>query len=342
MLVAGGLAALGELPRGTPAWTIAPQVAIGLGLALALSALTEAALEDRSPAALHGAWTIAVRHAGVVLGILVLTPVFTGDLTSADRRRPRGGLRHRAQRQPAAAAEARTGRGARAPGRAHPGLRAQPDPGVPCAASVARSAPEYRQVEAALAGQIRRAGTAAFSRAFRIAALIALAGLVPLAVARRLRSAAHEDVARTRRGDCRLARAGDGLPGRRRGSYAPQRPASPCLPHRWAPSRASMRPRTTSRSRRSTAPPVSCTPPPQTWRSRWPTRARSSSSSTRAGSATLELAAAAKSGIIRAFADGERSGEIDSTLAGILQAGAQAVPEKWLADQARHLLGAVR
>jgi len=49
--------------------------------------------------------------------------------------------------------------------------------------------PAYRQVEAALAGQIRRAGTAAFARAFRIAALIALAGLVPLAVARRLRSA---------------------------------------------------------------------------------------------------------------------------------------------------------
>jgi len=55
-----------------------------------------------------------------------------------------------------------------------------------------------------------------------------------------------------------------------------------------------------------------------------------------------QLAAAAKTGIVRAFADGERAGEIDSTLAGILQAGAQAVPEKWLIDQARQVLEAVR
>lgn len=187
VLVSGGLAALGELPRGAPAWTIAPQVAIGLGLALALSALTEAALEGRSPAALHGAWTIAVRHAGVVLGILVLTPVFTGDLTRQTAVAREAGsaivinanlpllpklalgraLAHQLERTPSYVPDLT------------PAFRAQhPSPG---------QRPEYRRVEAALAGQIRRAGTAAFSRAFRIAALIALAGLVPLAVARRMR-----------------------------------------------------------------------------------------------------------------------------------------------------------
>ena len=54
---------------------------IGAGLALAIGALTEEALAGRSPIAIHGGWTIASRHAGVCIGLLVLTPIFTGDLT---------------------------------------------------------------------------------------------------------------------------------------------------------------------------------------------------------------------------------------------------------------------
>ena len=49
-------------------------------------ALTEAALAGRSPAAIHGGYTIAARHAGVVLGLVLLTPVFVADL---DRQRDR-------------------------------------------------------------------------------------------------------------------------------------------------------------------------------------------------------------------------------------------------------------
>ena len=57
-----------------------PQILIGAGLALALGALTEDALAGRSPLAVHGGWTIASRHAGVCIGLLILTPIFTGDL----------------------------------------------------------------------------------------------------------------------------------------------------------------------------------------------------------------------------------------------------------------------
>ena len=52
-----------------------------------------------------------------------------------------------------------------------------------------------------------------------------------------------------------------------------------------------------------------------------------------------ELVDAARLGAQRAFADGERSGAIDATLATLLQAGAQAVPKSWLLDQARRALG---
>ena len=80
ILIAGGLAALGWLPHAGALWTVPPQLAIGAGLGLALSALTERALAGRSAQAVHGGWTIAARHAGVVLGLVLLTPIFTADL----------------------------------------------------------------------------------------------------------------------------------------------------------------------------------------------------------------------------------------------------------------------
>ncbi len=80
ILIAGGLAALGLLPDASVVLTFPPQALVGVGLALTLSALTEAALAGRAPQAIHGGWTIASRHAGVVVGLLLLTPVFTADL----------------------------------------------------------------------------------------------------------------------------------------------------------------------------------------------------------------------------------------------------------------------
>jgi MFS family permease len=78
-LVTGGLAALGLLPGAGWGWTIAPQLLVGAGLALAFSGLTEAALVGR-PQALHGGITVAARHAGIVLGLLLLTPLLVADL----------------------------------------------------------------------------------------------------------------------------------------------------------------------------------------------------------------------------------------------------------------------
>ena len=80
LLVAGGLAGLGLLPGASFWWTLAPQVLIGLGLGLAVTALTHAALAGRSPQAIHGGWTIGARHLGVVLGLILLVPIFQADL----------------------------------------------------------------------------------------------------------------------------------------------------------------------------------------------------------------------------------------------------------------------
>jgi hypothetical protein len=83
VLIAGGLTGLALLPSADLAWTVAPQVLVGLGLGLSVDSLTTAALRDRVPRALHGGWTIAARHAGVVVGLAILTPIFTADLRHA-------------------------------------------------------------------------------------------------------------------------------------------------------------------------------------------------------------------------------------------------------------------
>ena len=80
VLVAGGLTALALLPRAGWAWTIAPQLLVGAGIGLALAALTERALAGRAEQIVHGGWTLAARHAGVVLGLLLLAPVLTSAL----------------------------------------------------------------------------------------------------------------------------------------------------------------------------------------------------------------------------------------------------------------------
>ena len=64
ILVSGGLAGLALLPHAEVALTLPPQILVGVGLSLVLSALTETALGGRAPQAIHGGWTISARHAG--------------------------------------------------------------------------------------------------------------------------------------------------------------------------------------------------------------------------------------------------------------------------------------
>lgn len=80
VLIAGGLAALGLMPGAEVMWTLVPQVLLGVGLGLAVAALTEVALDGVAHLGVHGGWSVAARHLGVVVGIVLLTPVFVADL----------------------------------------------------------------------------------------------------------------------------------------------------------------------------------------------------------------------------------------------------------------------
>lgn len=82
-LVAGGLVGLAIPPSADLLWTVAPQALVGLGLGLTVDRLTAQAMELRLPRAQHAGWTIGARHVGVVVGLAILTPVFTADLQDA-------------------------------------------------------------------------------------------------------------------------------------------------------------------------------------------------------------------------------------------------------------------
>jgi MFS family permease len=185
ILICGGLTGLALLPKALVLATIPSQILIGIGLALTLSALTEAALEGRSPQAIHGGWTIAARHAGVVIGLLVLTPVFTSDLTEQRSAAEQAGT--------AALLDARlpplvkidianslVDRLGQESGRV-PVIDPvfDPPPGDP------QDRPAVDKLHDDLQDQLDRAATHAFSNSFLIAAAFALAALLPIAAVRR-------------------------------------------------------------------------------------------------------------------------------------------------------------
>ena len=181
VLVTGGLTALGVLPGSAWWWTIVPQILVGAGLGLALSALTERALHGRSPQAVHGGWTIAARHAGVVLGLLLLTPVFTTALDRNEDRALRAGAAAVLDSRIPPLEKLGVAQDVLAIVRASD--REVPD--VRGAFADRPDTPEYRGLEDELVSQLDRAVTAAFSRPFLLAALLALAALVPIVVSRR-------------------------------------------------------------------------------------------------------------------------------------------------------------
>jgi len=186
ILVSGGLAGLGLLPKATVLLTIPPQILVGIGLALVLSALTETALGGRAPQAIHGGWTISARHAGVVIGLLALTPIFTHDIAQ--------------QRHDAIDA----GTAVILDSKVQPLLkislaqkiedRLEEEKGkVPTIGTAFEPLPEDSaertevvRLREELQDQLNRGATHAFSPSFLLAALLGLLALIPIGLARRV------------------------------------------------------------------------------------------------------------------------------------------------------------
>jgi predicted MFS family arabinose efflux permease len=186
ILVSGGLAALAFLPKATIALTVPPQILVGIGLALVLSALTETALHGRSPQAIHGGWTISSRHAGVVIGLLALTPIFTADIDQQRHDAIDAGtavildspinplLKLDLAEKVSAQLETEKGKVPTI----GPAFEPKPtDPGERA---------EAEQLQGELQDQLDRGATHAFSTSFILAALLGLIALFPIGLSRRV------------------------------------------------------------------------------------------------------------------------------------------------------------
>ncbi len=185
ILIGGGLVGLALLPKALIVATVPSQALVGVGLALTLSALTEAALEGRSPQAIHGGWTIAARHAGVVIGLLVLTPVFTSDLRQQRSAAEQAGTAALldARLPPLVKIEIAT----RLADRLHEERGRVPviDPAFEPPPGSPQDRQAVEQLHDRLQDQLDRAATHAFSNSFLIAAGFAFAALIPIAAVRR-------------------------------------------------------------------------------------------------------------------------------------------------------------
>jgi MFS family permease len=186
ILVAGGLGGLALLPKAEVALTVPPQLLIGVGLALVLSALTETALAGRAPQAIHGGWTIASRHAGVAVGLIALTPLFTAEIAEQRREAIDAGtavvldsrvepllkleLSQRIEQQ-------LEGERGKVPtiGPAFEPLPEDPDDRA-----------DVLSLRGELQDQLDRGATHAFSPSFGLGALLGLLALIPIGLARRV------------------------------------------------------------------------------------------------------------------------------------------------------------
>jgi MFS family permease len=186
ILVSGGLAGLAFLPKATILLTIPPQILVGVGLSLVLSALTETALGGRAPQAIHGGWTISSRHAGVVIGLLALTPIFTAEIDQQRHDAIDAGtavildspidplLKLDLAEKVSERLEDEQGKvptigPAFEPLPSDPGERA-----------------EVEQLQDELQDQLDRGATSAFSTSFLLASLLGLIALAPIALSRRV------------------------------------------------------------------------------------------------------------------------------------------------------------
>jgi MFS family permease len=186
ILVSGGLGGLAFLPKAEVALTLPPQILIGIGLALVLSALTETALGGRSPQAIHGGWTISARHAGVVIGLLALTPVFTADIAEQRKDAINAGTAVILDSKVSPLLKLDLAQRIESQLDDEKGKVPTIGPAFEPLPEDSEQRAEVVQLRDELQEQLNRGATHAFSPSFLLAAIIGLLALIPIGLARRV------------------------------------------------------------------------------------------------------------------------------------------------------------
>ena len=185
--IAAGLVALGLLPGADWWWVILPQLLVGAGIALALPGLTTRALGGRDPAGRRASGTIAARHLGVVVGIVVLTPIFDAQLDFEYDAVRRSGTALLLDAPLAPQTKIGLGEAIAEDVSAADGELPSLDPAFASVEPDPEQTAAYSELEDDLEAEIDAAATHAFSPAFLAAGALALVALIPIATMRRER-----------------------------------------------------------------------------------------------------------------------------------------------------------
>src|SRR5215475_9068002 len=86
LLLGGGLVGLAWLPTVDAWWAVAALALCGAGLGLLTGVLDEAALHGPASVIRNGSLVVGARHAGLVLGLVLIAPVLAGSLDRATER----------------------------------------------------------------------------------------------------------------------------------------------------------------------------------------------------------------------------------------------------------------
>ena len=178
ILLGAGLAGMGFLPARNVLWVIAALALAGTGLGLLVPGLTQRVLSDHGPSAAGAAHAIWIRHAGLVAGILLLTPLLASDLAAAGQRAELRGVSVVLDAPVSIGAKAQLAL-AVAPALSHPARKQMPD----FASTLgAQHDPVLAQMGRKLDDVVEATITRGFRRSYLVAALLGLLVLAPLAL----------------------------------------------------------------------------------------------------------------------------------------------------------------
>jgi len=188
VVLAAGLTVLALAPGRELGLALLALGLCGVGLGLAFPALTRAALSRRGPPVARAAKTVAAREGGLVLGLVLLTPVLVHQLNAAPGRAIPPVTRAVITAPLSLATKIQLGTGLLA-ANAHTPPSRLPDFGPPFAQAGAGAGPADRTALAGLEAQVQSLVQRAVTRSFRdpllLCALLSLLAIVPLAYGRR-------------------------------------------------------------------------------------------------------------------------------------------------------------
>jgi hypothetical protein len=180
VLLAAGLGSLALLPRVSNALVAVSLAFCGSGIGLAVPALTRASLDPEAGLVRSGALTVAARHAGLVLALALVAPLLTTALDRAGERALLAGTKEILDANVPLRKKVPISLGLRdALESAKEGE--VPDLGKPFDDAGAGSSDRVREARDSLVVTLESTLTRGFRSSFGLAALFALASVIPAA-----------------------------------------------------------------------------------------------------------------------------------------------------------------